>query len=128
MMSLLDGRAGGNYSLIMYQNFLKSNLFERVFGFSNPEQLQGHMSDYRFLLMYCGYFGTLLIVWCTYCFSYVKKNVLCRVCIFAFAMALLIQRSWMFMQVYTWVMMLLVAIAIKAQYIGYKDYARITEK
>ena len=125
VMALLDGRAGGNYSLIMYQQFLESNIFYKIFGYGESKDITGHMSDYRFLLMYCGYLGTLLIVWCTYCFSYIKNNPLFRLCVFTFAMVLFVQRSWMFMQVYVWIMMLLVT--IKAQSTE-NNHARISEK
>lgn len=127
LMALLDGRAGGIYSLMMYQQFLKSSFFEKFFGYGATKDLSGHMSDYRFLLMFCGYFGTFLIIVCTYCFSFVKKNRVFGFCLFLFAMALFVQRAWMFMQVYIWVMMLLI-VNLVSVFERKNQYDRIIEK
>ena len=106
IMAILDGRVGDT-GIAIYHNFLNSSFTEKLIGVNNFDE-NDLMSDYRWMLMYCGYLGTALMLWCMYKFSFAQVRNLFGLCVFIIAFAAFIQRAWMFMQVYIWVMMLLV--------------------
>jgi len=106
VMAILDGRTGDT-SIAIYHNFLNSSVFEKLIGVNNFDG-DDMMSDYRWMLLYCGFLGTALVLWCTYKFAFLQERNLLGLCVFFIAMAAFIQRAWMFIQVYIWIMMLLV--------------------
>ncbi len=105
-MALLDGRVE-DYGVAAYNQFAKSGLYELMTG---VQSFDGYnlMSDYRWMLMSRGYIGTSLVLWITYKFSCTKKIDLFGICVFLFALAIFVQRAWMYRHVYIWIMMLLV--------------------
>lgn len=103
-MAIFDGRAGFN-SLSINYTFERSDIYTRLFGL---DQFEAVMSDYRWMLMYAGYIGTILVLWCTYCYSIGRQRNLFGIFLFLFAITIFSQRAWMFNQVYIWAMMLLV--------------------
>lgn len=106
IMAILDGRTGDN-SIAMYHNFLNSGVLEKLIGVNNFDG-DDMMSDYRWLLMYCGFGGTALILWCSYKCAFLHERSLLGLCVLIIAVVAFLQRAWMFIQVYIWIMMLLV--------------------
>lgn len=127
MMAILDGRSGG-YGLILYQNFQKSGLMEQLTGYSRSLEGTGGMSDYRWFLMFCGYIGATLVLWCSYKFSFWRGRSLYGFVVLLFAIIIFIQRSWMFVHVYIWVMMLLVTNIKYMERNNNINYVRISKK
>jgi len=105
-MALLDGRAS-ELSFMAYDSFLHSGLKTRLFG-ENPFDAEFIMSDFRYLLIYSGYVGTSLIGWCTLVFSFARSRNMFGVCAFVFALAIFMQRAWMYVDVYIWLMIFLI--------------------
>ena len=103
-MAILDGRARSS-SIATYDVFKRSDIRTRLFGL---DQFEAVMSDYRWMLMYAGYIGTILVLWCTYCYSIGRQRNLFGFFLFLFAMTIFLQRAWMFNQIYIWAMMFLV--------------------
>ncbi len=106
MMAFLDGRIGDD-GISAYDSFLKSDSQQLLTGVRSFDG-DGLPSDYRLMLMYCGFIGTFLIVVCIFFFSFRKKQILFGLVVLLFSLAIFIQRSWMFQHVYVWLMMLLV--------------------
>lgn len=106
IMAFLDGRVG-NDGISMYDSFLRSDSQQLLTGVRSFDG-DGLPSDYRLMLMYCGFIGTFLIIACIYFFSFRKKHILFGLIVLLFSLAIFIQRSWLFQHVYVWVMMLLV--------------------
>ena len=103
-MAVLDGRAYSS-NIATYDFFERSDIHTRLFGLDHFEAV---MSDYRWMLMYAGYIGTILVLWCTYCYSIGRQRNLFGIFLFLFAITIFFQRAWMFNQVYIWAMLLLV--------------------
>lgn len=127
LIAILDGRAGGD-GLVLYQNFLKSGIMEKLTGYSRSLEGTGAMSDYRWFLMYCGYIGSTMVLWCSYKASFWKRRNLYGVCVLLFAMVVFVQRSWMFVHVYIWVMMLLTTVAFEFSKRNSCKYVRVSKK
>lgn len=113
-MALLDGRATEE-SFMLYNSFLHSGSHTKLFGerYFDPE---GVMSDFRYLYIFVGYIGTALIAWCTLAFSFVRVRNMFNICVFTIALAVFLQRAWMYTDIYIWVMILLIT---NEQFINY---------
>lgn len=105
IMSLLDGRVG-DIGILKYESFQSSGMRVKLFGV-NDLDFDGLMSDFRCLLMWYGYVGTFLFLFCTFLFSLGNKASSYGMCVFIIALLVFFQRAWMFNDIYIWVMMFL---------------------
>ena len=107
-MALLDGRTN-TQGLLMYEQFSKNaSFYEHLFGYNYAKlSLDFVLSDIRYLIVRYGYVGISLFLICTYFFSVGSKTFLYGLALFLLAFGVMLQRAWMFEQVYIWVMMFL---------------------
>lgn len=112
VISILDGRVDIN-GMFAYERFSNSGIFVKLLGVDDiPDSIV--LSDYRWLLLYCGYFGALLFLLVSYMLSIGKEKNIYGFSIFAFVLAVLIQRAWLLNQMYIWLLVLLATAAKKS--------------
>ena len=105
-MAFLNSRADMD-GMMMYERFENNaNINDYLFGFNNVP-VKFVLSDIRYLIMYYGYIGLFLLLICTLFFSVGDKKSLYGLALFFLAFLVMLQRSWMFENVYIWAMMLL---------------------
>ena len=113
--ALIDGRANWT-GILMYDDYMKhAGLFQKLIGIPMSSLKKDYvLSDFRYLLVLYGYLGMMLFVSISYVISFEGKKTFFGLCIFIFAIYVMLSRAWMFEEVYVWTMMLL---AVSAKFV-----------
>ena len=123
-MAILDAR--GMEGKMSYDSFIHAGFLDKMIGARHFDG-EDLMSDFRWMIMYCGFVGTFLYICFTVVLAFQKNQNLFGLCILIFALLIFLQRAWMFNQPYVWTMMLLTA-TMNSNLSKKRHHARIVKK
>ena len=105
-MAIFNGRTGGRGEQ-EFKSFLRKDTITHLFGDEISDD--NVMSDFRSFIIQYGFIGFIIAIWCVFMFSFKTEHNLFGAGLFLFAILIFSHRSWMFRQVYIFVMLFLIA-------------------
>ena len=116
LLALLDGRTNAAGMSMYSQLIVNGQIGAKLFGVNDYQFFTDYvLSDFRYLIVLYGFVGFALYLFYILSFSFTRGDVLFGTFVLLMAVCVLLQRAWMFEQVYIVVMMLFATTACRNQ-------------